>query len=179
MVSTSHPVWLSLLKLPEYADLDLVTAAMLINNAKPVQPPASSYGYNPQFSQPTPGPFPSAPTAHPSNISNIISSLDPNTLSQLLGAMSGNNAPQMPQPTPGINADLARLLAQVSTPAQTPGFNSQNQSQVPQLGNQYSALASLLGGQASASTPQSQTAAQPAGPPDMNEIMAQLAKYQR
>jgi hypothetical protein len=173
-----------LLTSPEYADLDLVTAAMLINNAKqtnsqPVQPPAPAYGYNPQYSQPASNPFPSAPTAHPNNMSNLISSLDPNTLSQLLGAMSGNNAPQMPQPASGINADLARLLAQVSSPAQTPGFSTSNQQQVPQLGNQYSALASIFGAQASASTPQTQTAAQPAGAPDMNEIMAQLAKYQR
>jgi hypothetical protein len=168
----------------EYADLDLVTAAMLINNAKqthsqPVQPPASAYGYNQQFSQPAPNSFPPAPTAQPNNISNLISSLDPNTLSQLLGAMSGNSAPPVQQSAPSINADLARLLAQVSGPAQTPGFSTPNQPQMPQLGNQYSALASFFGNQASAGNSQPQTAAQSGGAPDMNEIMAQLAKYQR
>jgi hypothetical protein len=50
---------------------------------------------------------------------------------------------------------------------------------MPQLGNQYSALASFFGNQASAGNSQPQTAAQSGGAPDMNEIMAQLAKYQR
>jgi hypothetical protein len=157
---------------------------MLINNAKqthsqPVQPPASTYGYNQQFSQPAPSSFPPAQTAQPNNISNLISSLDPNTLSQLLGAMSGNSAAPVQQSAPSINADLARLLAQVSSPAQTPGFSTPSQPQMPQLGNQYSALASFFGSQASTSNTQPQTAAQSGGAPDMNEIMAQLAKYQR
>ncbi|KAF2630135.1 hypothetical protein BU25DRAFT_335868 [Macroventuria anomochaeta] len=173
----------------EYADLDLLTAAMLVNNAKQtaqaVQPPAPAYGYNPplaQYTQSAPNPFPPAPAAQPNNISNIISSLDPNTLSQLLGAMSQqNNMPQNPQPVPGINADLARLLAQVSSPSQTPGFTSSAQSQLPQLGQpQYSALAAILGGQPQTAAPPVQTPTQqPGGAPDMNEIMAQLAKYQR
>lgn len=174
----------------EYADLDLVTAAMLVNNTKQTvqatQPPAPAYGYNPpmpQYAQPTPSLFPPAPTAQPNNISNIISSLDPSTLSQLLGAMSQqNNLPQNPQPAPGLNADLARLLAQVSSPSQTPGFSTPAQTQMPQLGQpQYSALAAMLGGQQpQPAAPVVQAPAQqPAGAPDMNEIMAQLAKYQR
>ena len=154
---------------------------MLINNAKqthsqPVQPPVSAYGYNQQFTQPASNAF---PPAQQSNISSLISSLDPNTLSQLLGAMSGNGAPPVQQSAPSINADLARLLAQVSSPAQTPGFSTPSQPQMPQLGNQYSALASFFGSQASTGNSQPQTAAQSGGAPDMNEIMAQLAKYQR
>ncbi|UPX19212.1 nuclear polyadenylated RNA-binding protein 3 [Ascochyta rabiei] len=173
----------------KYADLDIVTAAMLINNAKQtaqaVQPVMPAYGYNPpvtQYAQPTPGSFPPAPAAQPNNISNIISSLDPSTLSQLLGAMSQQTGmTQNSQPTPGISADLARLLAQVSTPAQTPGFITPAQPQTPQLGQpQYSALAAMLGGQAQPTAQPAQTPTQQAGAaPDMKEIMAQLAKYQR
>lgn len=175
----------------EYADLDLLTAAMLVNNAKQttqaVQPPAPAYGYNPpmpQYSQPAPSPFPPVPAAQPSNISNIISSLDPSTLSQLLGAMSQQNIPQNTQPAPGLNADLARLLASVSGSAQTPGFGAPAQPQLPQLPQlgqpQYSALAAMLGGQPQPTAPPVQTPTQsPGGAPDMNEIMAQLAKYQR
>ncbi len=162
---------------------------MLIKNAKQTvqaaQPPAPAYGYNPtipQYSQTAPNPFPSAPVAQPNNISNIISSLDPSTLSQLLGAMSQqNSAPQNTQPVPGINADLARLLAQVSTPSQTPSFSSPAQSQLPPLGQpQYSALAAMLGGQSQPAAPSVRPPAQQSGgAPDMSEIMAQLAKYQR
>ncbi|KAJ4412622.1 nuclear polyadenylated RNA-binding protein 3 [Didymella pomorum] len=172
----------------EYADLDLVTAAMLVNNSKQTaqaaQPPAPSYGYNPpmQYTQPALNPFQPAPAAQSNNISNIISSLDPATLSQLLGAMSQQNSmPQNPQPAAGLSLDLARLLAQVSSPSHTPGPTSPALPQIPQLGQpQYNALAAMLGGQAqSAAPPVQQPAPQPAGAPDMNEIMAQLAKYQR
>lgn len=162
---------------------------MLINNAKQTaqaaQPPAPAYGYTssiPQYAQPAANPFPSAPAAQPNNISNIISSLDPSTLSQLLGAMSQqNNAPQNNQPAPGLNADLARLLAQVSSPSHTPGLSSATQPLLPALGQpQFSALAAMLGGQAQSAAPAVQpTAQQSGGVPDMNEIMAQLAKYQR
>ncbi|KAF3005127.1 hypothetical protein E8E13_010277 [Curvularia kusanoi] len=174
----------------EYADLDLITAAMLINNAKQTaqaaQPPAPAYGYNPpmpQYPPPTANPFQAAQAAQP-NISNIIGSLDPNTITQLLGAMSQqNNVAQNAQPAPAINTDLARLLAQVSSssPTHTPGFSTPAQSHLPQVGQaQYSALAAMLGGQSQASAPPVQPPAQqPAGAPDMNEIMAQLAKYQR
>ena len=119
-VGTVRNSMLLLLIVPEYADLDLVTAAMLVNNSKQTaqaaQPPAPAYGYNPlmhQYTQPAPNPFQPAPAAQPNNISNIISSLDPATLSQLLGAMSQQNSmPQNPQPAAGLNLDLARLLAQ-------------------------------------------------------------------
>lgn len=161
---------------------------MLINNAKQTaqaaQPRAPAYGYSPpmsQYAQTTPSPFPRASAAQP-NISNIISSLDPSTLSQLLGAMSQqNNVSQNTQPAPGINADLARLLAQVSSPSQTPGFSSPAQPQLPQLGQpQYSALAAMLGGQSQpAALPVQPPTQQLGGAPDMNEIMAQLAQYQR
>lgn len=182
----------------EYADLDPTTAALLVNTAKQnqsqpvqsIQSQAPSFGFNgnmPPFNQPAPNQYPPAPASQP-NISNMITSLDPATLSQLLGAMSGNNAPQNPQPAPGFNADLARLLAQVSgptQPTQTPTYGLQPQTPaqppLPQLG-QFPGLASLFANQ-----PQPQQAAPPvqnappagAPPTDMSEIMAQLAQYQR
>ncbi|KAI4655341.1 hypothetical protein J4E93_000053 [Alternaria ventricosa] len=172
----------------EYADLDPTTAGLLVNNAKqsqsrPVLPPSSSYGFAqtlpPHFPQPN-NPFPSLPTSQP-NISNLIASLDGASLSQLLGAMSGNNMPQNTQPAPnqGLNADLARLLAQVPSPAQTPGFSAQSQPHLAQLGNQFPALASLFANQGQAVAPPVQTPTQAGPAPDMSEIMAQLAQYQR
>jgi hypothetical protein len=168
----------------EYADLDPTTAALLVNNAKqtqsqPVQPPAPSFGFNrnmPGFNQSAPNPFTQAPASQP-NISNIITSLDSASLSQLLGAMSGNNVPQNPQPPPNFNADIARLLAQVSSPVTTPGYGAQSQPQLSQLGH-FPGLASLLANQAQPAAPV-QSAPQAGGPPDMSEIMAQLAQYQR
>ncbi|KAF2851243.1 hypothetical protein T440DRAFT_517703 [Plenodomus tracheiphilus IPT5] len=169
----------------EYADLDPTTAGLLVNNAKqsqsqPVQPPAPSFGFNSglPFTQAAPT-FPPASTSQP-NISNLIASLDGASLSQLLGAMSGNNVAQnsQPAPNPGFNADLARLLAQVPSPTQTPGLGGHAQPQLAHLGTQFPALASLFANQAPQSAPPVQTPAQPSGT-DMSEIMAQLAQYQR
>jgi len=181
---------------------------MLVNTAKQnqsqpvqsVQPLTPAFAFNgnmPPFNQPAPGQYPSAPGSQP-NMSNMITSLDPATLSQLLGAMSANNAHQNQQPAPGFNADLARLLAQVSGPTQNPNFAPQSQQPaqpLPPQFSQFSGLASLF---ATQPQPQSQPQPQPqpprtqpiappvqsastagAPPPDMSEIMAQLAKYQR
>ena len=95
--------------------------------------------------------------------------------------MSGNNIPQnaQPPPNPGLSADLARLLAQVPSPVQTPGFAAQHQPHLAQLSNQFPALASLFANQSQPVAPPVQTPAQPGPAPDMNEIMAQLAQYQR
>lgn len=170
----------------EYADLDPPTTALLVNNAKqtqsqPVQPPAPAFNFNrniPQFNQAPPNPFASAPASQP-NMQNIISSLDPASLSQLLGAMSNSNTPQSHQPLPNLNADLARLLAQVSSPAQTPGFSTTSHTQMPQL-NHFPGLAAMLANQAQSAPSPAQNNPQPGGAqPDMNEIMAQLAQYQR
>ncbi|KAH5753446.1 hypothetical protein HBI88_214690 [Parastagonospora nodorum] len=168
----------------EYADLDPTTAALLVNNAKqtqsqPVQPPAPTFGFNrnmPPFNPNTQNPFTAAPASQP-NISNIITSLDPASLSQLLGAMSaGNNVPQNQQPGSMFNPDLARLLAQVSSPVQTPGFGTSAPPQMPQL-NHFPGLAAMLAGQAQPAAPPVQNTPQPGGAPaDMSEIMAQLAQ---
>jgi hypothetical protein len=95
--------------------------------------------------------------------------------------MSGNNIPQNAQPAPnqGLNADLARLLAQVPSPVQTPGFSGPAQPHLAQLGNQFPALASLFANQSQAVAPPVQTPTQAGPAPDMSEIMAQLAQYQR
>jgi hypothetical protein len=171
----------------EYADLDPTTAALLVNNAKqtqsqPVQPPAPAFNFNrnmPPFNPGAPNPFTQTPGSQP-NISNLITSLDSTSLSQLLGAMSGNNVAQSQQPTPSnFNADIARLLAQVSSPVQTPGYGAPSQPQVPpQLGH-FPGLASLLANQGQSAAPQAQHAPPAGGAPDMSEIMAQLAQYQR
>ncbi|KAJ4291162.1 nuclear polyadenylated RNA-binding protein 3 [Kalmusia sp. IMI 367209] len=175
----------------EYSGLDPPTAAALVVDAKqksssqPVQQPApSTYGQT--YGTPAPNPYAlSAPTnaTNTSNLSSLISSLDPNGLSQLLGAMSNNNALQTPQaPPPGISSDLARLLGSVTTPTAAPVYNPQTVSP-QQYPNSYqnSAFAPHRNGQ------QSQTAAPPvqtpqgtpSQAPDMAEIMAQLARYQR
>lgn len=173
----------------EYADLDPTTAGLLVNKAKQnqlqsVQPPVQPFGFSQGLPYTQPGAaFAHAPTSQP-NISNLIASLDGGSLSQLLGAMSNNNVPQSSQPTlsPGFNTDLARLLAQVPSPAQNSGFSSQSQSQITQLSTQFPALASLFASQpqqAAPSAPSAQTPTQSNGAPDMSEIMAQLSQYQR
>lgn len=157
---------------------------------QPVQPPAPapapyahSYG-GPPLANPYALPTPT--NASNPNLSSLISSLDPNGLSQLLGAMSGNNSTsQTPQPPSAAHApDLARLLGSISTPAQAPAYTAPSQPPYS-YPNPYQnpALGSLLGGQIPAQpaappvhTP---TQAPPQSQPDMNEIMAQLAKYQR
>ncbi|KAF1966769.1 hypothetical protein BU23DRAFT_311542 [Bimuria novae-zelandiae CBS 107.79] len=175
----------------EYTDLDPATAVALVADAKqrstsfPVQQPApSAYAhYNPPaipYAPPTPA-APAVNPANPANLSNLISSLDPNSLSQLLGAMSGNGAPQMSQAPPaGITPDLARLLSSVSSPAAAPVYNPptlpqyhQQQPPAVQPHNPYNTQYAAPPSQA----PPAQTAAGKG--PDMAEIMAQLAKYQR
>jgi len=175
----------------EYADLDPTTAALLVNNAKhtqsqAVQPPApdptTSFNFNrniPAFPQQPANPFPGS-TNQP-NISNIITSLDSASLSQLLGAMSGNSLTQPTQPTqpaPALNTDIARLLAQVSTPAQSPGYGAPAQPQLAQL-SQFPGLASLFANPPQPAAPPVQNTTQSSSTPDMSDIMAQLAQYQR
>jgi hypothetical protein len=161
----------------EYADLDPTTVALLVNNAKqnqsqPVQPPAAPFynGAMPPFNQSGPSPFLPIPTSQP-NISHLITSLDSASLSQLLGAMSGNNTNPNPQPAPTFNADLARLLAQVSTPAQPQGFNTPAPSQLSHLG-QFPGLASLLANQRHTAATQALNTPQPA--PTFNTDLARM-----
>ncbi len=178
----------------EYADLDPPTAAALVIQSKqasyrpvpaPVQAPTT---YGQVYQNPTPV-FPytsTTPTSatNSADLSKLLGSLDPNSMSQLLGAL-GSSAAQTPQPpAPGITSDLARLLSSVSNPAAVPTYEAP--ALPPQsYANPYQnpSFAQFYGGQASAQQhPQPTQHLPPAaspGQPDMNEIMAQLAKYQR
>lgn len=187
-------------KFDEYTDLDPATAVALVADAKRKSIPFSVQ----QSAPPTFAPYgvsaanpyaPTMPTANPAtpaNLSNLISTLDPNSLSQLLGAMTGNGTPQVPQvqaPTQpaSITPDLARLLSSVTSSAAVPVFNQPTtpqyqQQQQPQQQQPPAAQApSSYGPQYAVRPPQTQppqTSANKASP-DMAEIMAQLAKYQR
>lgn len=196
-------------KFNAYDDLDPTTAAALVLQAKqtqnqplpqPVQPPPSSaYPPNyalphtnvPNFANPPPiaNQFGQIAPGNPA-LSSIISSLDSNTLSQLLGAMAKTAPTQALQSqVPGQIPDLARLLG--SAPVQPPAQNTHYGGPAVQSTQTYpnafqnQSLAALLQAPAppqsnppashAASTPSQM----PSGQPDMNEIMAQLAKYKR
>lgn len=113
-----------------------------------------------------------------------MSALGQNGLTQLLGAMTQSHPSQ--QPAAGAAPDLAQLLQAIAPSQQqapsAQGAQPQGHGQVFPNILQNPALASLLGvappGQPP-SAPIQAPAGQPSGQPDMNEIMAQLAKYQR
>jgi hypothetical protein len=179
----------------EYADLDPTTAAMLAltkkqslvtnSSAAIPLPYAPTYSAAPATAAPyataQPPAYQYPPTSDTPQLSNLISSLDSNSLQKLLGAMSQNSAPQAPQPPAGLAPDLARLLGSMSAPP------SQQPSTPAAFQNPYvnPALASIM------SQAQSQQASQgratgpapnqpsPAAQPDMNAIMAQLASYRQ
>ncbi|KAF2814618.1 uncharacterized protein BDZ99DRAFT_434331 [Mytilinidion resinicola] len=186
----------------EYADLEPSTAAKLVLNAKhthvlPIAPPtptqygmpSSGYslsqpGYPQMQGLPSQGPPPPAKNA---NLSTLISSLDTSGLQKLLGVMQQPNAQQAQQPQTGLSPDLARLLSAAAGPPSQQGYGQQTPLRGGPDQNAYAALAnnpalaSLLGGQ-QPNGPQSRAPPaqnQPAPQPDMNEIMAQLAKYRR
>ncbi|KAF2685587.1 hypothetical protein K458DRAFT_387546 [Lentithecium fluviatile CBS 122367] len=179
----------------KYPPIDIATAIALVkqakqNNQQPVPPPlptpfGQAYGAPPPTAPYAPLASPGGPSA--TNLSNLISTLRPEQLSQLLAAMPPNSATQAPQPQPaGLTPELARLLSAISTPTPAPTYNTpapplppqsyQNPYQNPTYPQQYSAQLP-----APQSVQPSQQPSQPATPgqPDMNEIMAQLAKYQR
>lgn len=187
----------------------LVVNAKQTHGIVPVAPPApAQYGIPPQqygmppvpqpnYPPPQNPPNQSLPPASNANLSNLISSLDTTGLQQLLGAMSQQAPSQtsQQQPPTGLTPDLARLLSSTAAPPpQQPAYGQQalphtNSNPYAAMANNP-ALASLLGGQGQAPLPtpqqpppppQNQTTNQvpPPGQPDMNEIMAQLAKYRR
>ncbi|KAL1601785.1 nuclear polyadenylated RNA-binding protein 3 [Paraconiothyrium brasiliense] len=181
----------------EYADLGPPTAVALVADAKQKirsfsaqQPAPPTYGQT--YGAPAVNPYashvPTANAAIPPNLTNLISTLDPNSLSQLLGAMSGNGAQQAPQAQAALTPDLARLLSSVSTPAAAPAYNpptaqpflapyqpQQPQPAVQAPGNLPVTNPYVL----PQNTQYASQSAQGAKAPDMAEIMAQLAKYQR
>jgi hypothetical protein len=172
-----------------YANLDLPTAIALVHQAKqksslPVQPALPTpfgQGYG---APPSAAPFnlPGAPNA--ANLSSLFSALSPDQLTQLLAAMPRNSPAQTPQPQPtGLTPELARLLSAVSTPAPTSAYNMPA-PQPQSYGNPYQnpAYTQQYGAQGPIQQPaQPVQPASHAAPPrsDMDEIMAQLAKYQR
>lgn len=178
----------------EYTDLDPPTAVALVADAKqksrslPVQ--QSAPAYNQAYGAPSANPYapqPGTNAANPPNLSNLISTLDPSSLSQLLGAMSANGT-QQAQAQPTITPDLARLLSSVTTPAGGSAFNMPTaqqygapyQTQQPQSAPQAPTNPPATNPYSTAPNPQyASPPAQGARVPDMAEIMAQLAKYQR
>ncbi|KAJ9624165.1 nuclear polyadenylated RNA-binding protein 3 [Taxawa tesnikishii (nom. ined.)] len=121
----------------EYDNLDPPIAAELVLRARsmhagPSATPTYGYGYNP-----APPPAPAAPQ---SNLSNLITNLDPSGLQKLLGAMQ-SPAPlrqphQPPQaPATAITPDLAKLLGQMpsgfAAAAAAPAQSSPQQQQFP------------------------------------------------
>jgi sulfite reductase alpha subunit-like flavoprotein len=126
------------------------------------------------------------------DFSTLLSTLGQNGLTQLLGAFNQSKPAQ--QPAAAATPDLTQLLQSITASQQQSaaygqGAQTQLQTQPQTTGQtlqnllQNPALASLLGGQAPAQPPsasaQPPASGQPAAQPDMNEIMAQLAKYQR
>ncbi|KAF2747579.1 hypothetical protein M011DRAFT_494331 [Sporormia fimetaria CBS 119925] len=188
----------------EYNDLDPQTAAALVTQmkqtqAQPVQPPAPQYGsgYGPpqaaapayQTNPQAANPFVNLPGNVVASLGGQMANLDPNIISQLLGAMTQNTAPQNAAPPAAAATaapDLARLLGSLSAAQQQApqglAANTQPGQQQYQNAMTNSALASLLGAQTQpGAAPHGQAPAQApqGGQPDMSQIMAQLARYQR
>lgn len=147
------------------------------------------------------------PTAN--NLGSLISSMDAAGLQKLLSSMQQQPSSQNPNvQASGLTPDLARLLGgaggnvlqsqhQPTAAAAPPAYGQQPQAAAATQPNALAALssnpafASLLGGAGGAGAlgavpPQAQQPMQHGGPhhgltgqPDMQEIMAQLAKYRR
>ncbi|EKG12184.1 hypothetical protein MPH_10667 [Macrophomina phaseolina MS6] len=166
----------------------------------PVAPPAAPYGLPQQ-------PAPAAPGATP-DLSSLISNLDSNGLQKLLAGIQQQQPTTSQQPAPavlspgstGMTPDLARLLS-ASAPQGPPPLSAAQQPptayppqqtwQQPGPPNAANPYAALQGNSALAGLMPQQQAQHQQGPPpqqpgavpppagDMQEIMAQLAKYRR
>lgn len=170
------------IKFDKFANLDLPTAIALVQQAKqksqqPVHSPLPTtfsqvFGGPPAASAVLQGPL----AANPANLSSFLSSVTPEQLSQLLAAMPRSSAAQTPQPQPAaLTPELARLLGTVSTQAPTTAYSNAVPPAQP-YANPYPNQAYP---QQYGSQPPAQPVQPPASQPDMNEIMAQLARYQR
>ncbi|KAH8661461.1 hypothetical protein BGZ60DRAFT_471435 [Tricladium varicosporioides] len=181
----------------EYQDLEPRIAAELVLRAKqtPVQPQVSQVpqytqpqyqvpqAYQPPAPAPAPAPI-SAPVQAAPNLANLVGQLDNASLQKLLGTLS---APQQQNP-PVVAAnpviDLAGLLGglQPQQPQQN-GYTQNNGYTQPLPADPYAglannpALASLLGGHAIPPAPQTQPQQQSAQ--QVQNIMAQLAKFRQ
>lgn len=153
----------------EYTDLDPKIAAALVTRAKQSQPsyPPPQPQYPPQAYQQPPPQTQSTP-----NIANLVGQLDNATLQKLLGTLNMMPQPQQQAATqPPV--DFANLLGGLPPP--------QQQQSYPQP-NAYAALAanpalaSILGGVAGPGAQTQQQAPQQSAQ-DVQNIMAQLARY--
>ncbi|KAL1394058.1 putative arginine/serine-rich splicing factor [Phyllosticta capitalensis] len=162
--------------------------------------PPAQYGLPPQ-QPPVPFAAPQQPAAGAPapDVASLISNLDSDSLQKLLATIGQpGQQPTAATPSTGITPDLSRLLGGAAQPGQPQAFPPAQQPQAWQQqppsqpsANPFAslqgnpALASFFGGQQNASTPQQPplqqqaAGAPPGGKPDMQEIMAQLAKYRR
>jgi len=166
------------IRFEEYADLAPNIAAQVVLRAK-ASNPAPSYGYGYGSGAPPP---PVQPIAGHPQLSNLISSMDSNTLQKLLGVVQHSPTTSQAPQQPALPTDLARLLAGGGATVQSPyGHPAQAQDPLAMLRNNP-ALAGLLSGQ---STPVQQTPVslpppqQQGGQPNMADILARLNSYKR
>ena len=162
----------------EYQDLEPKIAAELVLRAKQTQLPTPGYA-QPQFasgqSYQLPPAAPPAPAA--ANLASLVGQLDNATLQKLLGSL---NTPQQQQNAPAAAAnssiDLAGLIGGLQNQPSQQSYHPQ-----PPVADPYanlagnSALASLLGNNA----PQQSQAAPQQSAQQVQNIMAQLAKFRQ
>ncbi|GAB7343589.1 hypothetical protein MBLNU457_1591t1 [Dothideomycetes sp. NU457] len=166
------------IRFEEYADLAPKIAAQVVLRAKASNPaPSYGYGYGSGAPPPPVQPIPGNP-----QLSNLISSMDSNTLQKLLGVVQHSPTTSQAPQQPALPTDLARLLAGGGAPVQSPyGQPAPAQDPLAMLRNNP-ALAGLLNGQGSpaqqapGSLPPPQ---QQGGQPNMADILARLNSYKR
>ncbi|KAK3168063.1 hypothetical protein OEA41_004509 [Lepraria neglecta] len=185
----------------DYADLDASVAAEVVVRAKsthiapPPAPMPTQYPPNPAYGQPQypqqPPHMPPQPNQQPqpggapSNLSNLITSLDGQALQKLLGVMSQTPQtpttpqqfphPHAPPPQRGPSQDLASLLHSVAGQQQQPAQQGYQYGQQPQ--NTYTASAPNPGFPSNQGVPPLYP--QPAGQQSVQDMLAQLAKYRQ
>ncbi|KAL9085954.1 MAG: hypothetical protein Q9165_007316 [Trypethelium subeluteriae] len=159
--------------------------------------PQTQYGLAPTPQQQAPTMSSTSATGQP-DLQNFITQLDEANLRKVLGTMNPHQSLQTPQmglpqqqqpPHSNINPDLVSMLGNIQPqqlmPAHQQGNHGQLQSQPQQhaLAQQnFSAhqLMNMLGAPAQGATPQPPAAGQPhQGQTDVQDLMAQLAKYRR
>lgn len=163
----------------EYQDLDPKIAAELVLRAKKTQAATAASVYaqapytTPQSYQPAPASVPAS--VIPSNLANLVGNLDNASLQKLLGTLNANSQQQQHTPQGGSTIDLAGLFgsfpAQLQQTYQAPQVPQQQQPVSGYVGATATPdLASLLGGAGQA---------QPQQSAQVQQIMAQLARFRQ
>ena len=170
------------IRFEEYADLAPNIAAQVILRAK-ASNPAPVYGYGYGGGAPPAPPPPVQPVAGNPQLSQLISTMDSNTLQKLLGVVQHSPTTSQAPQQPALAADLARLLGGGGgAPVQSPyGQPAPAQDPLAMLRNNP-ALAGLLGGQvtpAQQAPPTLPPPQQQGAPPNMADILARLNNYKR